>query len=167
VAINTTPTTSIHNIQALYSFTFNTRASNQFQDTFKASNLSKTHSKLQIAPLEPCAPLAHFPCSLVPSAKLSRPLSRPARAPNSSAAVHRSLSSVPRPSLSPRRVRCPGEFRLAISNSGHPSVRPFTLWFVQSALTGALLAQLESAVVDPRLHCLPAILQALLGSHSW
>jgi hypothetical protein len=43
VAINTTPTTSIHNIQALYSFTFNTRASNPFQDTFKASNLSKSH----------------------------------------------------------------------------------------------------------------------------
>jgi hypothetical protein len=28
-------------IQALYSYTFNTRASNPFQDTFKASNLSK------------------------------------------------------------------------------------------------------------------------------
>jgi hypothetical protein len=40
-AINTTPTTSIHLIQALHSYTFNTRASNTFQDTFKASNLSK------------------------------------------------------------------------------------------------------------------------------
>jgi hypothetical protein len=44
VAINTTPTTSIHNIQALQSFIFNTRASNPFQDTIKASNLSKFHN---------------------------------------------------------------------------------------------------------------------------
>jgi hypothetical protein len=37
VAKNTTPTTSIQSIQAFYSLTFNTRASNSFQDTFKAS----------------------------------------------------------------------------------------------------------------------------------
>jgi hypothetical protein len=37
VAINTTPTTSIHNTQAFQPSTFNTRASNPFQDTFKAS----------------------------------------------------------------------------------------------------------------------------------
>jgi hypothetical protein len=43
-AINTTPTTSIHFTQALQSFTFNTRASNPFQDTIKASNLSKFHN---------------------------------------------------------------------------------------------------------------------------
>jgi hypothetical protein len=43
-AINTTPTTSIHFIQAFQSFTFNTRASNSFQDTIKASNLSKFHN---------------------------------------------------------------------------------------------------------------------------
>jgi hypothetical protein len=43
-AINTTPTTSIHFIQALQSFTFNTRASNPFQDTIKAYNLSKFHN---------------------------------------------------------------------------------------------------------------------------
>jgi hypothetical protein len=43
-AINTTPTTSIHLIQALQSFTFNTRASNPFKDTIKASNLSKFHN---------------------------------------------------------------------------------------------------------------------------
>jgi hypothetical protein len=36
VAINTTPTTSTHNIQAFQPSTFNTRASNSFQDTFKA-----------------------------------------------------------------------------------------------------------------------------------
>jgi hypothetical protein len=40
-AINTTPTTSIHYTQAFQSFTFNTRASNPFQDTIKAYNLSK------------------------------------------------------------------------------------------------------------------------------
>jgi hypothetical protein len=42
-AINTTPTTSIHFTQAFQSFTFNTRASNPFQDTIKAFNLSKFH----------------------------------------------------------------------------------------------------------------------------
>jgi hypothetical protein len=36
VAINTTPTTSIHYTEALHSYTFNTRARNSFQDTFKA-----------------------------------------------------------------------------------------------------------------------------------
>jgi hypothetical protein len=40
-AINTTPTN--YN-QALQSFTFNTRASNPFKDTIKASNLSKFHN---------------------------------------------------------------------------------------------------------------------------
>jgi hypothetical protein len=44
VAINTTPTTSIHFTQAYQSSTFNTRASNPFKDTIKASNLSKFHN---------------------------------------------------------------------------------------------------------------------------
>jgi hypothetical protein len=44
VAINTTPTTSIHFTQAFQLSTFNTRASNPFQDTIKASNLSKFHN---------------------------------------------------------------------------------------------------------------------------
>jgi hypothetical protein len=44
VAINTTPTTSIHFTQAFQPSTFNTRARNPFQDTFKASNLSKFQS---------------------------------------------------------------------------------------------------------------------------
>jgi hypothetical protein len=44
VAINTTPTTSIHHTQAFQPSTFNTRASNSFQDTIKASNLSKFHN---------------------------------------------------------------------------------------------------------------------------
>jgi hypothetical protein len=39
-----TPTTSIQYIQAFHSHTFNTRAKNQFQDTFKASNLLKSHN---------------------------------------------------------------------------------------------------------------------------
>jgi hypothetical protein len=43
-AINTTPTTSIHFIQAFHYFTFNTRASNPLQDTLKAFNLSKFHN---------------------------------------------------------------------------------------------------------------------------
>jgi hypothetical protein len=37
VAINSTPAISIQYNQALYSHTFNTSASNPFQDTFKAS----------------------------------------------------------------------------------------------------------------------------------
>jgi hypothetical protein len=44
VAINTTPTTSIHLTQAFQPSTFNTRASNPFQDTIKPSNLSKFHN---------------------------------------------------------------------------------------------------------------------------
>jgi hypothetical protein len=57
-AINTTPTTCIQIIQALHSYTFNTRASNQFQDPFKASNLSKFHNwdkwSLVISDLREC-----------------------------------------------------------------------------------------------------------------
>jgi hypothetical protein len=37
-AINTTPTTSIQHTQEFNTSTFNTRAKNSFQDTFKASN---------------------------------------------------------------------------------------------------------------------------------
>jgi hypothetical protein len=44
VAKNTTPTTSIHFTQAFQPSTFNTRASIPFQDTIKASNLSKFHN---------------------------------------------------------------------------------------------------------------------------
>jgi hypothetical protein len=40
-AINITPITSIQYTQAFQPFTFNTRDSNSFQDTIKASNLSK------------------------------------------------------------------------------------------------------------------------------
>jgi hypothetical protein len=44
VAINTTPTTSIQHTQAFQSSIFNTRASNPFKDTIKASNLSNFHN---------------------------------------------------------------------------------------------------------------------------
>jgi hypothetical protein len=40
-------------------------------------------------PFRARGPLAHFPCSVAPSIELSLPLSRPARAPGSSAAAHR------------------------------------------------------------------------------
>jgi hypothetical protein len=42
--------------------------------------------------------------------------------PESSATAHRRLSSVLRPSSSPRPVCCLGEFHLAVSYSGHPLV---------------------------------------------
>jgi hypothetical protein len=44
-AINTTTTTSIQQIQALHSFTFNTRASNPFQDTLK-DHIAKLNAKI-------------------------------------------------------------------------------------------------------------------------
>jgi hypothetical protein len=80
-----------------------------------------------LAPLEPapCSPTS--PCSLVPSAKLSRPLACPARAPDYSVAAHRSLPPVPRLSLGPRRARSLGKLRRITCSSGHPSVRPFPL----------------------------------------
>jgi hypothetical protein len=37
--------------------------------------------------------------------------------------------------LRPHRACCLGEFRLAVNNSGRPSVRPQHLWFVRSALS--------------------------------
>jgi hypothetical protein len=48
----------------------------------------------------------------------------PRARPGSSAAARRGLAPVLRSPSSHRRARCLGEFRLAISNSGHPSVRP-------------------------------------------
>jgi hypothetical protein len=44
-------------------------------------------------------------------------------------------------------MECCGELCLAVSSSGHPSVRPLPLCSVQSALTGEIFAQLE-----PRRH---------------
>jgi hypothetical protein len=63
--------------------------------------------------------------------------------PESSTTAHRRLSSVLRPSWSPRPVCRLGKLRLAVSYSGHPLVCPSRLWFTRSALTGAFLAQPE------------------------
>jgi hypothetical protein len=63
--------------------------------------------------------------------------------PESSATAHHRLSTVLRPSSSPRPVYCLGEFRLIVSYSGHPLVCPSPLWFARSALTGVFLAQPE------------------------
>jgi hypothetical protein len=96
-----------------------------------------------LAPFEPRAPLAQLPpltCAL--SRTLVPSLAR-ARL-ESSATAHRRLSSDLRPSLSPWPFCCLGEFCLAVSYSGHPLVCPSPLWFAQSALTGAFLAQPES-----------------------
>jgi hypothetical protein len=127
-----------------------------------------THPRLRVlrppphalAPLEPAPRLPTSPCSLAPSAELFRPLSHPARATRQLCRRSPKPVVVPRSSLSPRRVRCPGEFCLTVSNSGHPLVRLLPLWFARSMHS-------ESAAIDPRLHRLPAVLQALLGSHSW
>jgi hypothetical protein len=74
----------------------------------------------------------------------------------SSATAHRRLLPVLRSSSRLCPVPCHSEFRLAVSCSGHPSVCPFSLWFVRSALTGAILAQPEPhrrrPVVSLHLH---------------
>jgi hypothetical protein len=74
-----------------------------------------------------CTPLALSPPLFAHSQNPSTCLA-PHVHPRSSAAICRGLRLVPRPSSSPRRVRCPGEFRLNASNSGHLSVRPFPLY---------------------------------------
>jgi hypothetical protein len=89
-----------------------------------------------LAPLESAPRSPTSPAHLRPQLS-SLALSSALRAqPGNSTAVHRSLPPVPRPSLSPRRVRCLGEFCLAVSNSGHPLVFLLPLWFARSALTG-------------------------------
>jgi hypothetical protein len=69
-------------------------------------------------------------------------LALPARTESSATAHCRSLPVLRSPSR-PRPVLCLGEFRLAISCSGHPSVCPPPLCFARPALTGAVLAQPE------------------------
>jgi hypothetical protein len=65
-------------------------------------------------PLPP-AHLRPQPSSLAPSLALrTQPDKLHRRSPKAAA--------VPRPPLSPYRVRCPAEFRLAVSNSGYPLV---------------------------------------------
>jgi hypothetical protein len=118
-------------------------------------------------PLEPAPRSPTSPYSFAPSAEHPHPLSLALRVhPSSSFAAHRSPSPVPRPSSSLCRARCLDEFCLAVSNSGHLSVRSQPLWFARSALTGVLPVQPESAAVDQRLHRIPAVSQALLSLHS-
>jgi hypothetical protein len=109
-------------------------------------------------PFRPRAPLAHFPCSLVPSVELSCPSLALRMQPDELRLRSPKTATVPRPSLSPHRACSLGKLRGITHSSGHPSVRPFPLWFIQFVLTEALLAQPESAAVDPRLHRLPTIL---------
>jgi hypothetical protein len=73
---------------------------------------------------------------------LTLSLALPTRAESPATARRRPLP-VLRPPSRPRPVLCNGEFRLAVSCSGHPLVCPSPLWFVWSALTGAILAQPE------------------------
>jgi hypothetical protein len=73
---------------------------------------------------------------------LSLSLSLPTRA-ESSATVRCRLLPVLRPPSRSCPVPCHGEFCLAVSCSGHPSVCPSPLCFVRSTLTGAILAQPE------------------------
>jgi hypothetical protein len=85
-------------------------------------------------PLEPAPRSPTSSCSFAPSARNPRPLSRSVSAQGASPLLARS-PPVLRSPLSPRRARCLGEFRLAVSNSGHPLVRPQHLWSVRSALS--------------------------------
>jgi hypothetical protein len=102
-----------------------------------------------------CAPVEH-----------PRPLSRTHARPRSSDAARRGLAPVLRSPSSPRRSCCLDEFRLVVSNLGHPSVCPQPLRFARSALTGDLPIQSESATVGPRFPRVPAVAQAPLSLHS-
>jgi hypothetical protein len=63
------------------------------------------HHSMLSAPLEPAPRSPSSPCSFAPFVELSRPLSRPARAPGSSATAHRHLPPVLRSSWdSPPRL---------------------------------------------------------------
>jgi hypothetical protein len=105
----------------------------------------------------PCSPTSSH--SFAPSANPPRPLSRSTHA--SRELRHRPPSTfvvLLSPSR-PRPVPCHGEFRFAVSCSGHPSVCPSPLWFVRSALTRAILVQPEPCrrrpVVSLRLRRCP------------
>jgi hypothetical protein len=115
----------------------------------------------------PRAPLAHFPCSVAPSTELSRPLSLTLRTRPAKPRRRSPRTAVPLPPLSPHRVHCFCKLRCTTNSSGHPSVCSQPLWFARSALIGVFPVQPESATVDPRLHRLPTVLEALLGSRLW
>jgi hypothetical protein len=98
---------------------------------------------LSLAPRSPT-----FPRSLVPSAEPSRPLPRSARVTRDDQRAPPPPTVDCRPFCDRRRARARpvcylGEFRLTVKYSGHPLVCPSPLWFFQSALTGAFLAQPE------------------------
>jgi hypothetical protein len=113
----------------------------------------RTHAASFRAHTHSLTPLAQ----LLPSRTLSPPLSLCARI-GCSVAGRRGLAPVLRSQSSPHCARCLGEFCLVVSSPGHPSVRPQPLWFVRSALTGALPMQSElchhrpEASLRPR-HC--------------
>jgi hypothetical protein len=124
---------------------------------------------------------AHFPATFacprpLLSPHLARPLPllicalsqalSPCARPGSSSAAHRSPPPVLRPPSSPCHARCLGEFCLTVSNSGHFSDCPQSLWFARSAFTGVFPVQPESTIVDPRLPRVPAVTQAPLSLHS-
>jgi hypothetical protein len=125
------------------------------------------HLRTPIAPLDLVPRSPTSPCSFAPSTEVSRPTLALRTEPDKFR--HRSPKTVVvlRSKLSPHRVRCLGKLHCITRNSGHPSVSPQPLWVARSVLTGVFPVQLESAAVDPGLHCLPAVLQALLGSRLW
>jgi hypothetical protein len=85
------------------------------------------------------APLSHSHTLPNP---LALSLAMPTSAESSATAHHRPLPVLqPPPHLRP--VQCHGELRLTVSCSGHPSVCPFPLCCVQSALTRAIFVQPE------------------------
>jgi hypothetical protein len=100
------------------------------------------HAPAPLLSPAPCSPTS--PLSFAPSAKPSRPLSLalPTRAGSSTTARRQPLPVLLPPSHQ-RPVQCHGELRLAVSCSGHPSVCPFPLCCVRSALTRAIFAQPE------------------------
>jgi hypothetical protein len=109
---------------------------------------SPAASPAPLLSLAPCSPTS--PLSFAPSAQPSRHLSLalPTRV-GSSATTRRRPLSVLWPSSRPCPVQCHGELRLTISCSGHPSVCPFPLCCVQSAITG------DPPVQSKLHHCRP------------
>jgi hypothetical protein len=73
-------------------------------------------------------------CLFTPPLDDFHPLSRSVSAQGASPLLTRP-QPVLRSPLSPCRAHCLSEFCLAVSNSGHPSVRPQQLWSVWSALS--------------------------------